>query len=67
MFTVSMTISSYVRQVKMEEAMRLLELDRTSCQEIAEMLAYPTASNFTDAFRKETGPSPTAWRRSRSR
>ena len=57
------TVSQYVRQAKTDEAKRLLELDRYTCQEIAEVLGFPSQSVFTDAFRHETGQSPTAWRK----
>lgn len=58
-----MGLGAYVRRRRIERAQDLL--DRTSWEvaQVARAVGYPRASTFSEAFARETGMSPTAWRR----
>jgi AraC-like DNA-binding protein len=61
--------SSYQRlldQVRRDRATALLHDGSVSIDQVALQLGYGDPANFTRAFRKWTGLSPTAWRRQRS-
>ena len=52
------TPGKYVTRVKMEEAMRLMDITAKSISEIAEYLGYSSQSHFQRVFRKFTGMTP---------
>jgi AraC-like DNA-binding protein len=53
-------------ELRRDRAMKLLGTDDASVDFVAERLGYADASNFTRAFRRWTGVSPTAWRQRRN-
>jgi len=59
-----MTITSYVRQEKMNYAMRMLSNDALSIQHIGDYLGYESPSKFTVAFKKVHGFTPSQFRKS---
>jgi AraC-like DNA-binding protein len=59
-----MTITSYVRQEKMNYAMRMLSDDALSIQHIGDYLGYESPSKFTVAFKKVHGFTPSQFRKS---
>ena len=54
----------YLIELRMQRAKELLLTGTLSVSEIAERCGYPNAYYFTNAFRKHTGKSPTAFRKS---
>jgi AraC-like DNA-binding protein len=53
-------IFAYLRQVRMEEARRLLLTRRLNVTEVAARVGYANPSKFAAAFRKQFGMSPSA-------
>ena len=53
-----MKISHYIRQVRMETAVRLVKENKYSIAKIAEMCGYNEQAYFTKCFRQFTGESP---------
>jgi AraC-like DNA-binding protein len=51
---------------RFHHAVRLLESSEMSVKEIAENLGYSAVSNFSRAFSKATGTSPSHWRKAHS-
>jgi AraC-like DNA-binding protein len=58
------TFSTLLDQARLERAQRLLASPRLSLEEIAERAGYSDVTNFTRAFRRWTGTTPAAYRRS---
>ncbi len=58
------TITDYVLRVKMEQARHLLLTSPLSLTDIASALGYKEYSYFSRIFKKESGLSPSAFRRS---
>lgn len=57
-----------LRQLRMERALRQLEQDEPTLDDLARDVGYATASTFCRAFRREVGCTPAEyWRRTRSR
>ncbi|HEY1357720.1 MAG TPA: helix-turn-helix transcriptional regulator [Thermoleophilaceae bacterium] len=56
------TFSAYVREVRMARAARLLTGSARSVHEIAASVGYGQPSQFTKAFRRSFGVTPTAYR-----
>ena len=56
------TINQYVTQVKMEEAMRLMDITQKRLADIAEYLGYSSQSHFQRVFKKYTGITPGEYR-----
>lgn len=54
--------SALLDQARWRDAVRLLANPELDVQRIAALLGYSEPANFTRAFRKWTGKSPTAWR-----
>lgn len=54
------SIAEYVRAVRMERALELLERDDVSMQEIAKAVGYHGVSNFYTAFNRTFGETPAA-------
>jgi AraC-like DNA-binding protein len=52
------TVFSYLRQRRMEEAKRLLEIERLSVAEVAQRLGFKHLSHFSAAFRQFYGIAP---------
>jgi AraC-like DNA-binding protein len=57
-----LTLGQYVTQVKMEEAMRLMDITKKTISEIAEHLGYSSQSYFQNVFKKHTGVTPGVYR-----
>lgn len=58
----SMSLSSFIRRRKTEEAKRLLLYTDRTINDISEYLGYSSASHFIAVFTKETGISPLQYR-----
>lgn len=54
----------YYMSLKIAEAKRLLKDKRASISQISEILAYSSVHNFSRAFKKETGFTPTEYSKS---
>ena len=59
-------ISTYLREMRMNTASKLLETTRMSISEIAEQVGYLNQSKFATVFKKQFGLSPLEYRRSRA-
>lgn len=59
---VGISINLYVRAARIHRAELLLSSSKLSIQEIADYLHFCSGSYFAEAFRKETGISPTDYR-----
>lgn len=53
----------YHRQLRMQQARRLLELHHLSIAEVAARVGYASSTSFTKAFKKEYGVAPSDMRR----
>lgn len=58
-----LTYSRLLDEVRLETACRLLERSETNLAEIAAALGYADPANFTRAFQRWTGQTPSAFRR----
>ena len=56
------SLSDYIREQKLTEAERLLDLPVYSLAEISEMLGYSSQGHFSNAFKKLTGITPLEYR-----
>lgn len=56
------SVGAYVRRRRTERACDLLTDSSLPVGQIAERLGYPQQAAFAQAFKQETGLSPTAWR-----
>ncbi len=56
------TVSGFVTEERIRQARTLLEETAMSVQQIAEQVGYGNAGNFTTAFRKRLGVTPTTYR-----
>lgn len=52
------TVVSFIRTVRMKEALKLMELQQYSLKEIAFMAGFNSASYFTTCFKEEYGKTP---------
>ncbi len=57
------TPAAYLRKLRLEEACRLLTETAASITAIAERCGFSSANYFALFFRRETGLTPTAWRK----
>lgn len=57
-----MPINAYVRKARIHRAKMILSSTTMSIQEIADQLHFCSGSYFAEAFQKEAGESPTAYR-----
>ena len=57
------TLSEYVHQVRIEEAVRLFETGMTSIKEVAYQSGFENVNYFSRIFRKEKGMLPSEYRR----
>ncbi len=55
---VGMTISQYLRQLRIEKAAQLLETGRYNVTEVALEVGYSSLSHFSHAFQQQTGCCP---------
>lgn len=56
------TIFEFVINLRMEKAVELLQQSNISIQEIAFQTGYSNVSNFTNAFKRKFGQSPTSFK-----
>lgn len=61
--TAGMTVFDYVRQVRLEEAQRLLTETRLRIGEVAKQTGFPTRSHFVRTFRRHADCLPREFRR----
>lgn len=59
---VGITISDYIRDMRIEEAKKLLAYSSTPISEICALLNYTDQSYFTKVFKKQTGKTPKLYR-----
>lgn len=55
-------VAEYLRDVRMDEARKLLETTDLKAAEISRLVGYAHQSSFTDAFRRQFGITPSQWR-----
>ncbi|WP_433685471.1 helix-turn-helix domain-containing protein [Nocardia sp. CA-119907] len=55
--------AAYLRQLRLEEALRLLRETSTTVAEIAHLAGFNDVNTFTRAFRRSQGVTPREWRR----
>ena len=60
---VGVNFTSYVDQVRIEEAKKLLEQDRMKVYEIAKQVGYSNVDYFHKKFKKYVGTSPAEYRK----
>lgn len=60
-------VSEYIRRARIDTARTLLQYTDFSCLEIAEYLCFSSDSHFSQVFRRQTGLTPTAYRRTHYR
>lgn len=58
-----MTYSRLIKDIRIRQAEKYLKNTSLKVSEIAERIGYHSADHFTSVFRKETGLSPTQWRK----
>lgn len=58
-----MSFGAWLRSVRLGRARELLEHGLLSVEDVATQCGFGTALSFREAFRRETGLSPTDWRR----
>ncbi len=62
----STSYSEILAERRLHHGTRLLGMSDRSVNEIAESLGYSAVANFSRAFRKAAGVSPSTWRKNRS-
>lgn len=62
-----LSVSKYISTKKIETAQNMLIYSDYSLAEISSTLAFPTQSYFTETFRKQTGFTPSQYRRHNTR
>lgn len=62
---VSIPVSDFIRNKKVETSKSMLQYSNYSVSEIASILAFPNQSNFTKVFKNQTGMTPIMYRTSR--
>ena len=60
------TVMTFLKNIRMHMAARLLRQTESSVQDIAEKVGYSDSAYFSRVFKSAYGASPEAWRRSRS-
>ena len=58
-----MPIAAYVKEYRMQQAMKLLRQSHASIASIAQQVGYETQGKFTKAFKEKTGLLPTEYRK----
>lgn len=56
------TVFAFIREERLARAMQLLRETDIDIQDIAQLVGFSSAANFTTAFRERTGSTPSAWR-----
>ena len=56
------TVFAYVREVRLRKGQELLADSAISVQDIAELVGFRSACNFTTAFRERVGTTPSEYR-----
>ena len=56
------TYSSLTEKIRLRDAIKLLDEPGLEIARIGELLGYNDAANFTRAFRRQTGLTPSAYR-----
>ena len=57
------SLSSYIRERRLEAARALLQHSDYTCSEIAEYFGFSSSAHFSKAFREYTGYTPSAYRK----
>ena len=57
----NMTLSDFIRKVRIQKAKDLLLKNKYSITEIAEMVGFSSNAYFRDCFKQELGMSPSQW------
>ncbi|TBU71238.1 response regulator transcription factor [Phytopseudomonas daroniae] len=57
-----MTVFAYIREVRLKQGLELLANSGMSIQDIAELVGFRSACNFTTAFRERMGMTPSQFR-----
>lgn len=60
----NLSFGEYIRKLRIEKALHLLEYSRHTLSEIAYLTGFSDQSHFTRIFRKHTGKSPSEFRKS---
>jgi AraC-like DNA-binding protein len=61
--TTGMSIQSYIQHTRLEKACHLLKCSNLSSSQIALLCGYSSAQHFSSCFKKETGLSPSKYRK----
>jgi len=62
-----LSFGDYIRKLRIEKAIQLLETSKHSLSEIAYLTGFSDQSHFTRIFRKQTGKSPSQYKKSLSK
>ncbi len=57
------SIHTYLQQLRLEKAQHLLRTTDLTVTDITYFIGYSHVTHFTSLFRKETGFTPTEWRK----
>ena len=57
------SIVNYLTKLKIDEALKLIELNNRSFREISDSLGFDNVAYFTRIFKKQTGMTPSAYRK----
>lgn len=60
----SCTVSHYLREERLNKAKSLLQETELSVQDVAALVGFQNAANFSTAFRERFGATPLRWRQS---
>ncbi len=64
---IGISVSEYIRRMRIDTAKALLQYTEFSCLEIAEYLCFSSDCHFSQVFRRYTGLSPREYRKSNHR
>ena len=64
---IGISVSEYIRRMRVETAKSLLQYTEFSCLEIAEYLCFSSDCHFSQVFSRYTGQSPREYRKSNYR
>jgi YesN/AraC family two-component response regulator len=63
----NLTFGDYIRKLRIEKAMQLLETTKHSLTEIAYLTGFSDQSHFTRVFKKKLGQNPSDYRKKHAR